>query len=237
MLRLISTHRVALACCFFLLPFFAVPAAAEDSSEELPAELSGTHTFVRGDGDEQAEGRVTIRKEGDILLFDWGGKEAGAALQHGKMIGVLRKGGVALYEIVPEAGGVSLVGFRADHGTTAAVPEAIFIGDSRIQTVAFDLPKLPDRYYALRETPDGRVRFDVTVEGDSRTKQIERRIMEEILPGTGLQLGNTLATVDPSGLGIYTRTLDEEEEPILDGLRLESGSNTPRSEVLVPSFE
>jgi len=206
-------------------------------SETAPNDLTliGTHQTLRGP--EAVEGRVQISEQGSVLLFKWSNGEAGAGLRHGDMIGVLRNNGVALYEMVKESNGMSVIGYLADHGGGEPVSETIFIGEGSIESVAFDLPDLNGRYSAFRETTDGRLEYHLEIKGETKLKRIERSIMEEELPGIGLQLGETIATADPSGLGIYTLGLDEEEEPVLKGLRLESSSNEPIEEIMVPSYD
>ncbi|CAN5677121.1 hypothetical protein BH09VER1_BH09VER1_02510 [soil metagenome] len=178
----------------------AAPAISERSLDSTT--LAGTHT-CRGknpDGSEY-EGKVEIRVKNGLVLMEWtiaGKKSHGTGMIEGTCLGVSLDDGLAIYQVVPQAEGKSLIGRWAGEGAKTANEEVILIGETDVATAKFPLAKINGAYRCLIEkAKGGRDEGPLSISGGEVVKKVAQ---VKGNPGQGLLLGDGLAVITPSGL-------------------------------------
>lgn len=200
------------ALCAGLVLLGGVPALRAE--EKVPSSagaglelstLAGEHE-VRGrnpDGSEY-KGKVTIRVKGPLVLLEWntnGELSYGSGLVEGMTLGVALESGVAIYKIVPQAEGKSLVGLWVAEGGETACEETIFIGDADVGSAEFEVEKINGSYRALSGGVQGA--SVVTISGGDIVKRLEVRSGDHAAEAEGLALGDGLAVITPDGLSVF----------------------------------
>jgi hypothetical protein len=216
----------------------AVPA---QQSEPLidPATLAGTHECRGRNPDGSTyQGTVEIRVKRGLLLLEWtigSSKSHGAGLVEGMCLGVALDNGVAIYQIVPQAEGKSLVGLWAAEGAKTATEETILIGNADIQTAQFPVEKTNGAYRLLRESgDDSQDEAKIRILGSDTRKAL--RTGDGKLFGVGLQLGDGLAFVTKDGFSLQLWQKDDQGKPYFGG-HFVDGKGRISQESLIPAEE
>jgi len=214
-------------------------AVPTPQSEPLidPATLAGTHECRGRNPDGSTyKGTVEIRVKRGLVLLEWtigSSKSHGTGLIEGMCLGVALDSGVALYQIVPQAEGKSLVGLWAAEGAKTATEETILIGNADIQTAQFPVEKTNGAYRLLRESgEDSQDEAKIRISGSDTRKTL--RTDDGKLFGEGLQLGDGLAFVTKSGFSLQLWQKDDQGLPYFGG-HFVDGKGRVTQESLIPT--
>jgi hypothetical protein len=222
-------------------PHVATAVPAVQAAEPLldAATLAGTHE-CRGrnpDGSTYS-GTVKIRVKNGLVLLEWdiaGRKSHGTGLVEGMCLGVALESGVAIYQIVPQAEGKSLVGFWADEGAKTASEETILVGNADIKTAQFPVEKTNGNYRLLRESgDDSQDEAELRLSGGDTRKTL--RASDGALFGEGIQLGDGLAFSSKKGFSLLLRQKDDQSLPYFGG-HFVDGKGRVSQESLIPADE
>lgn len=168
--------------------------------------LAGEHT-VRGrnaDGSPY-EGKVRIRVKSRLLLIEWAVNDQlsyGTGLVEGLTLGVALESGVAIYQIVPQAEGKSLIGLWAGEGAESASEETILIGDTDVSDAKFEVQPINGGYQALIGGVKGATNVEIT--GGDIVKRLALESGGQTAEAEGLALGDGLAVITPDGLSVFS---------------------------------
>ncbi len=201
------------------------PAAATEAAPAIanggmnPTALEGEHRCRgRNPDGTNYQGSVTIRTKDGLILVEWnvnGKKSYGTGLLQGTVLGVGLDDGVAVYQIVPQPQGASLIGIWAVEGAKEACAETILIGEADQTEAKFPTPALNGAYRAVSLKADGtREETPFSVSGKDALKHVK---LKDGTKAEGLQLGNGLAVITADGLEIFQLNQAEAGKPILSG--------------------
>ena len=227
--------RQGFALCLILflgLSLMAVlPVRAEEEPMIDPATLVGEHPCKGRNPDGSTyEGTVTIRVKNGLVLIEWnigGNKTYGTGLVEGMGLGVGLESGLALYQIVPQAEGKSLIGLWATEGSKQATVEAIFIGDTDVTDADFPVDEINGLY---RLHGKGGAETDVEIAGADMNKIVSLQSAPKKPWAQGLLLGSTFAMVTPTGLSVFEVQKSKNGGAHLTGKALDgTGKVTPES--------
>ncbi len=231
--------RQGLGLCRILFFGLALAATgllcAEDEPMIDPAVLAGEHPCKGRNPDGSTyEGTATIRVKNGLVLIEWniGGKKSyGTGLVEGMGLGVGLESGLALYQIVPQAEGKSLIGVWATEGSEEATVEAIFIGDTDVTDADFPVEEV-NGLYQLKET--GGEETGVKITGKGMVRIVSQQSAPKQPWAQGLLLGSTFAMVTPTGLSVFEIWPAKKGAPTLRGKAVD-GSGTVSPQSLTPS--
>jgi len=211
------------------------PAAEEDSFDA--SRLAGVHQAIGRNPDGSSyKGTVKIEVTDGLVELEW--KIAGA-VSHGKgalvgmTLGVALDSGLALYRLVPQAEGQSLIGIWSTAGSTTHGDDAIVIANADITEAEFPVEEHNGEYLSLREVEDGQVEGNATISGGEKLKQVSWTVGEKTTKCQALALGEGLAVLTPSGLSVFEKHIDNEGNASLVGLSMTS-DGAFQSETLSP---
>ena len=186
------------------------PAAEPDAATRRldPAQLVGEHKYMgRNPNGAAYEGTVTIRAKGGLLLFQW---TIGDTVTHGTglledmTVGVALENGLAIYQAVPQAEGISLIGLWKTQGAKTASEETILVGNADSTNAKFEVRDVDGAYDFRREGPgEATVNGMVKISGREVVKAFEFQSDDGNFDGEGLALGDGLAVITPDGLAVY----------------------------------
>ncbi len=168
--------------------------------------LAGEHAVRGRNPDGSAyEGKVRMRIKGPLVLVEWTIKDQvsyGTGLVEGLTLGVALENGVAIYQIVPQAEGKSLIGLWAGEGAEKASEETIFIGDTDVDEAQFAVEEINGVYRATNEAAQG-IPSTVTISGGPTVKAISLKSGGNSAAAEGLALGEGLAVITPDGFTVF----------------------------------
>lgn len=217
---------------FLGLVLTAVPPVQADEEAMIdPATLAGEHPCKGRNPDGSTyEGTVTIRVKNGLVLMEWnigGNKSYGTGLVEGMGLGVGLESGLALYQIVPQAEGKSLIGVWATEGSKQATVEAIFIGDTDVTDADFPVEEVNGLY---RLHGKGGTETDVEITGADMVRIVSLQSAPKKPWAQGLLLGSTFAMVTPTGLSVFEVQMSKNGGAHLTGKAVDgTGEVSPQS--------
>jgi hypothetical protein len=214
-------------------PEVASPSSSSEEEAFAPSRLAGTHEVSGHNPDgTKYQGTVEIREKNGLLLLQWKiGKQVstGKGVLVGMTLGVALENGLALYKIVGQSEGQSLIGFWSSQGSSVVNQEAILIGNADITEAKFPLEKINGTYQAR-----GGVGGKLTISGGDVAKQILWNIDGKISNCQGLALSDGLAFISSQGLAVFEKLTNAKGKTSLEG-RLFTGKGKISQESLIPS--
>lgn len=175
------------------------------------------------------EGTVRISATNNIVTMEWnrGGEiTRGRGLLIGTTLGVSREGGLALYQVVPQAEGKTLVGVWSSENSERAGSETIRIGSPDQPNSRFSSPRINGNYVGtLQGQPGVNISANVAVTGDDALKSVKVTADGTVVQGRGLQLSNSFATAVSGGVGVF-QVEGEGKDLRLDGRFIDRSGNT-----------
>jgi len=196
-------------------------SGAHDVDGVKPSRLAGTHSVHGKNPDGTAyKGEVAIRAKNGLLLLQWKiGKDVshGTGVLVGNILGVALDNGVAIYQIVGQSEGISLLGCWATEGSSTPCGEAILIGEADITKADFPVEKINGEYRSLRESGDEQIEGDVTISGGDTSKKVLWTLGGNTAKCQGLALGDGLAVISPTGLSVFSKQGDSLEGRTVTG--------------------
>jgi hypothetical protein len=214
----------------------AGPAAEEESFDA--SRLVGVHqTIGRNPAGSSYKGTVKIEVTEGLVELEWkiaGSVYRGKGALVGMTLGVALDDGLALYRLVPQAEGQSLIGIWFSAGASTHGDEAIVIANADITEAEFPVEECNGEYLSLREVDDGQVEGKVTISGGEKLKQVLWTVGEKTTKCQALALGEGLAVLTPSGLSVFEKHIDNEGNASLVGLAMTS-EGALQSETLSPA--
>ena len=213
-------NQLALLCSLFVT---ILPAGAAEGPAFDAASLEGTHAVSGRNPDGSAyQGEVTVRiKDGLVLMQRKIGPNevSGTGVVVGLTLGVALPGGVAVYGVVPQAEGLSLVGRWSREGSGAAGEETILAGHADVTGAQFKVKDFNGTYTARRATADGSPGEErMVIAGEDVVKTLSVGSGERVQKAEGLALGGGLAAITPDGLMVLNLRGGAEGERKLSGL-------------------
>lgn len=197
----------------------ATPAPIAPNEGGNPTGLEGQHRCRgRNPDGTNYQGTVTIRSKDGLMLIEWnvnGKKSYGTGLLQGAVLGVGLDDGVAIYQVVPQPQGVSLIGSWAVEGAKEACAETILIGEADQTEAKFPTPSLNGVYRAISLKADGtREETPFSITGKDMLKHVK---LKDGTKAEGLQLGPGLAVITSEGLEVFQLEKDQAGKPALNG--------------------
>ena len=200
-------------------PIYAQACSGEqppDESESFdPNRLVGVHSVSGTNPDGSTyKGTVKIRVANGLVGLEW---KIGSSVSHGRGIlvgqtlGVALDDGIAIYRIIGQAEGQSLIGFWSGAGSPVTNPEAILIGNADMTQANLPAEQINGKYTSLREVDDGQVEGSVKISGGEIAKTALWKIGNKSSKCQGLALSDGLAILTPSGLSVFTKRGDSLE--------------------------
>ncbi|MFZ4774184.1 MAG: hypothetical protein ACOYM3_02395 [Terrimicrobiaceae bacterium] len=200
-------------------PTYAQACSGEqppDESESFdPNRLVGVHNVSGKNPDGTAyKGTVEIRVVNGVVGLEW---KIGSSVSHGsgilvgQTLGVALDDGIAIYHLIGQSEGQSLIGFWSGAGSTATNPEAILIGNADMTQANLPAEQINGKYTSLREVDDGQVEGSVKISGGEIAKTALWKIGNKSSKCQGLALSDGLAVLTPSGLSVFTKRGDSLE--------------------------
>jgi hypothetical protein len=227
--------QLALLCSLLVT---ILPAGAVEGHSFDVASLEGTHAVSGRNPDGSAyQGEVTVRIKDGLVLMQWkiGENEmSGTGVVLGMTLGVALQGGVAVYGAVPQAEGLSLVGFWSREGSGEASEETILVGQADVNDARFEVGAFNGTYTALRELADGsQEEVRMVIAGEDVVKTLTVGSGERVQKAEGLALGEGLAAITPDGLMVLNLRGGQEVEKELSGVMV-TGDGSVSAVSLVP---
>ncbi len=210
------------------------PAAAEG----FPADrLVGTHPVSGKNPDGTPyQGTVEIRVVNGIVGLEW---KIGDSVSHGQgllvgqTLGIALDDGLAIYRIVGQADGQSLIGVWAGANSRTPNPETILVGNADITHVNFPDESLDGRYTAIRDVAGGPERVPVTISGGDIAKKVVWKAEDKTSTCQGLALGDGLAILTPAGISVFEKHTEDGGYVSLPGRALTRDGEV-ENETLIP---
>jgi len=199
-------------------------APAEDDG--FPAKgLVGIHRVTGKNPDGSTyEGTVEIRLVDGVIGMEW---KTGTSVSRGnglwiggKTLGVALDDGMAIYSIVGQSDGQSLVGFWSGAGSAKAQPETILIGNPDITEMNFPAEPINGNYVSLRVVDDGQIETDVVISGGDLVKTVLLKSSGKATKCQGLALNGGLAFLTPAGISVLHQHFDHSGATSLVGKSL-----------------
>lgn len=213
------------------------PASAEEEAFD-PKRLVGVHQSIGYNPDGTTyKGTVEIRVVKGVVGLEW---KIGNTVSHGNgvlvgsTLGIALDSGLAIYRIVGQSEGISLIGIWSLPGSTATNKDAIVIGNADMTQAQFDIEKFNGKYLSLREVQDGQIEGSATISGGDFAKKVLWSNGGKTTQCQALALGEGLAVLTPSGLSVYEKHLDNDGNASLVGTALTHKGQT-YSETLSPA--
>lgn len=203
--------------------------AAESENDGMedgisPAQLVGLHRWVDDSlGDEKIEGIVNIEADKDgVLTLEWHigsrGRNSGTGILVGNILGVLKADGLAIYQVVGQAAGISLVGIWKREEEDWVGRETILIGEPDIETMAFEIVPMNGSYRTVRLVSDGEITGTASIRGGDFVKSVKWQISEMVSESAGLALGDGI--VITSDFGFTVLNVQSGDQSSLAGVSL-----------------
>ena len=193
----------------------------EATADFDPTGLVGTHVVQGKNPNGTAyKGKIGIAVKNGIVRLEWTiGKDVshGTGVMAGNTLGVALDEGLAIYRVVGQAGGISLIGLWASKGGTAPNEEAILIGEADMTSAKLDAAEINGSYKSLREVKDGQVEGTVTIAGGDALKKIQWTTNGKAAKCQGLALSDGLVVLTPSGLSVFEKRANSLEGKALIG--------------------
>lgn len=212
----------------------------QNSNEDqpfAPSRFVGTHQVSgRNPDGTKYHGTVEIREKNGLLLLQWKiGKQIsyGTGMLVGMTLGVALENGLAIYKVVGQSEGQSLIGFWSPEGSSSVNEEAILIGNADMMDAKFPVEKINGKYQSLREVKEGQIEGKLTISGGDVAKKILWNIDGKTSKCQGLALSDGLALISPEGLSVFEKRTDAKGGISLEGLSL-TGKGTISQEALIP---
>ena len=214
------------------------PAGAAADEGFDPTRLAGNHQ-VRGRNPKGSsyEGNVKIQVVDGVVEIEWkiaGSVSHGRGALVGTTLGVALDDGLALYRVVGQAEGQSLIGIWSSAGSTATGEEAILIGNADMTQADFPVEESNGDYISLREVEDGQVEGKVAISGGEKIKKVLWTVGEKTTKCQALALGEGLAILTPDGVSVLEKHLDNGGNASLAGVAV-PGKGKLQSETLSPA--
>ena len=214
------------------------PAAAAEAEAFDPKRLVGVHQSIGFNPDGTIyKGTVEIRVVKGVVGLEW---KIGNTVSHGNgvlvgsTLGIALDSGLAIYRIVGQSEGISLIGIWSLPGSTATNKDAIVIGNADMTQAQFDIEKFNGKYLSLREVQDSQIEGSATIYGGDFAKKVLWRNGDKTAQCQALALSDGLAVLTPSGLSVYEKHLDNDGNASLVGTAL-TGKGQTYSETLSPT--
>ncbi|CAN5567311.1 hypothetical protein BH09VER1_BH09VER1_30850 [soil metagenome] len=197
----------------------ATPAPANANQGTDSSALEGEHRCRgRNPDGTNYQGLVTIRVKDGLFLMEWdinGKKSYGTGLLQGTTLGVGLDDGTAIYKVVPQPQGISLIGLWAVEGAKEACHETILLGDADQTTAKFPAPGINGVYRAVTLNADGtKEETPFSISGKDTLKYVK---LKDGTKAEGLQLGDGLAVITPTGLAVFQIGQNQNGNQILSG--------------------
>ncbi len=211
------------------------PAAGE---EGFPAErLVGIHPVTGKNPDGSTyTGTVEVRVVNGIVGLEW---KIGNSVSHGQgvlvgqTLGVALDDGLAIYRIVGQSEGQSLIGVWAVAGSNTPNQETILVGNADITKANFPTETLNGRYTAIRDVAGGPLCVPLTISGSDIAKKVLWKGEDGTATCQGLALGDGLAILTPNGLSVFEKRTEDGGYVSLPGRAL-SRDGEIENETLIP---
>lgn len=191
------------------------------SESDGPGRLAGVHRVSGQNPNGTAyQGTVEIRVVNGLVGMEW---KIGDTVSHGNgvlvgtTLGVALDDGVAIYQIVGQSEGLSLIGLWAAAGSSTCNDEAILIENADMTRTDFPPAKINGDYRSLREVGDGQIEGSVTISGGDNSKKVLWNTNGKSEKCQGLSLGDGLAILTPNGLSVLTKQSDSLEGQFVTG--------------------
>ncbi len=214
------------------------PAAAAEAEAFDPKRLVGVHQSIGFNPDGTIyKGTVEIRVVKGVVGLEW---KIGNTVSHGNgvlvgsTLGIALDSGLAIYRIVGQSEGISLIGIWSLPGSTATNKDAIVIGNADMTQAQFDIEKFNGKYLSLREVQDSQIEGSATIYGGDFAKKVLWSNGDKTAQCQALALSDGLAVLTPSGLSVYEKHLDNDGNASLVGTAL-TGKGQTYSETLSPT--
>lgn len=213
------------------------PEAGDENGESrsVPLDAASLEGEFACSGIDPADGRVyegTVRISAvsNVVTMEWsrdGGISRGRGLLIGTTLGVSRDGGgLALYQVIPQAEGKMLVGVWTSESADRAGTETIRIGSPDLPGPRFAAPRINGNYVGtLQGQPGVNVSAQVAVSGDDALKSVSVSTDGTVILGRGLLLANSFATTVSGGIGVF-QIEGEGRDLRLDGRFIDRSGNT-----------
>ena len=213
------------------------PAADAESLD--PSRLAGIHQVIgRNPNGTSYKGSVEIRVVDGVVELDWtiaGAVYHGRGALVGMTLGVALDDGLALYRVVGQSEGLSLIGIWANSGSATAGGDVILIGNADMTEADFPVEESNGEYVSLREVENGQVEGKVAISGGEKVKKVLWTAGEKTTKCQALALGEGLAILTPTGVSVFEKHLDNDGNASLVGLAV-SRKGEIQSESLSPAF-
>ncbi|GAT35072.1 hypothetical protein TSACC_3133 [Terrimicrobium sacchariphilum] len=175
------------------------------------------------------QGTARITATGSTVTMEWnrGGQiSQGRGLLVGTALGVSRDGGLALYQIIPQAEGKMLVGVWSSEHSERAGAETIRIGSPDQSGSRLPAAGINGNYVGtLQGQPGVKIAVRVAVTGDDSLKSVRVTTDGTVVQGRGLLLADSFATAVSGGVGVF-HVEGEGRDLRLDGRFIDRAGNT-----------
>jgi hypothetical protein len=207
------------------------PDAAPEGDQAFgPERLVGTHQVTGRNPDGTAyKGSMEIRVVKGVVGVAW---KIGKTVSHGQgvlvggTLGVALDSGVAIYKLVGQSEGQSLIGLWSGAGSATTNHEAVLIGNAGLTTAQFGPSAVNGKYLSLREVGDSQIESTVTISGDKPARQVLWNGNGKKTKCQAIALGDGLAILTPTGLSVYEKQTDNSGGVPLVGTALTHDGKT-----------
>jgi hypothetical protein len=183
--------------------------------------LVGVHQVVGHNPDGSTyKGQVEIKLANGMVGLEW---KIGKTVSHGigvlvgQTLGLALDDGIALYKLVGQSEGQSLIGVWSGAGSPSVNKDAILIGNADMTDANFDHEPLNGKYMTLREVKDGQIETFVTVAGEGHGKKVMWDENGKKTKVQGIAIADAFAVLTPSGVAVYEKRVDKDGNVSLVG--------------------
>lgn len=194
--------------------------AAEDKGYGAE-NLVGVHQVVGYNPDGTTyKGQVEIKLANGMVGLEW---KIGKTVSHGigvlvgQTLGVALDDGIALYKVVGQSEGQSLIGVWSGAGSSQVNKDSILIGNADMTQANFDQEPLNGKYMTLREVKDGQIETFVTVTGEGQGKKVVWDENGKKSKVQGIAIADAFAVLTPSGVAVYEKHVENDGNVSLVG--------------------
>lgn len=183
--------------------------------------LVGVHQVVGHNPDGSTyKGQVEIKLANGMVGLEW---KIGKTVSHGigafvgQTLGLALDDGIAIYKLVGQSEGQSLIGVWSGAGSPKANKDGILIGNADMTDANFDHEPLNGKYMTLREVKDGQIETFVTITGEGQGKTVVWNENGKKTKVQGIAIADAFAVLTPSGVAVYEKHVDKDGNVSLIG--------------------